>query len=451
MPRLNLPRDILDFATVLSEAGQQVYVVGGAVRDALLGRRVSDYDVATDARPERVIELYRRVIPTGIKHGTVTVLWKGRSIETTTFRSEGGYSDGRRPDAVSFGVGIEEDLARRDFTINAMAWDPIAGRLVDPEGGREDLKAGLVRAVGVPAERFAEDGLRILRALRFATQLGFTIEAGTLAALAAARERIIPVSAERLRDELSKILLAPRPSTGLRLMEETGLIDLVLPELARCRGVEQKGLHRFDVLDHLLAALDFSEARLELRLAALLHDTGKPEAKAFGEDGIPTFHRHEEYSARIAENLLRRLRYPNELVDRVCHLVRQHMFHYEENWSDAAVRRFLARVGQGAMGDLLSLRLADSSAQVGVAADPRGLDTLRRRMEDFVAKEAALGIKDLAIGGNDLAALGFPRGPVMGRILAELLEAVLDDPELNEKERLADIARRIKGKHGLSE
>ncbi|MEI6875613.1 MAG: CCA tRNA nucleotidyltransferase, partial [Spirochaetota bacterium] len=237
MPNISVPRDLLDFARVFKEAGHQLFLVGGAVRDSLLGREVSDFDAATDARPERVIELFRKVIPTGIKHGTVTVLWKERNIETTTFRTDIGYLDGRRPDRVEFGVSLEQDLERRDFTINAMAWDPLRSRLVDPHGGRDDLKARLVRAVGDARERFEEDGLRILRALRFACQLDFDIAESTLASIPPSLGRLASVSAERLRDELIKILLSAVPSKGFRLMESSGVLELILTELSACRGV----------------------------------------------------------------------------------------------------------------------------------------------------------------------------------------------------------------------
>jgi tRNA nucleotidyltransferase/poly(A) polymerase len=449
MQTIRLPREIREFAEVFRAAGKSCYIVGGAVRDALLGSASSDFDAATDALPEEVIRLFRRVVPTGLKHGTVTVLWKGQSIETTTFRREIGYSDGRRPDRVEFGATIEEDLERRDFTINAMAWDPLASRLVDPQGGRSDLAARIIRAVGDPAARFEEDGLRALRAVRFAARLGFALDPATKEAIPGALGKLALVSAERVRDEIAKTLLAPRPSVGLRLMEESGMLRLLLPELAACRGVEQKGMHRFDVLDHSLLAADAIPPRLALRLAALCHDLGKPEARAIGPDGMPSFHRHEEYGARITEALLKRLRFPNALVEEVLHLVRQHMFHYEESWTDAAVRRFLARVGPEAVEPLLSLRLADTSATFGLPADPRGLMPFRERIEKVLEEGKALKLKDLAIGGAELASIGVPRGPVMGKILAELLETVLDDPAQNEAERLLGIARELKGKYGL--
>lgn len=450
MPNIRIPRDLIEFARVFRDAGHEAWFVGGAVRDSLLGREVSDYDLATDASPEKVLKLFRKVIPTGIKHGTVTVLWKGRSIETTTFRVEEGYSDGRHPDQVRFGVGIEEDLSRRDFTINAMAWNPLDSRLADPFGGRKDLGAKLVRAVGDASARFDEDGLRLLRALRFAAQLEFEVEESTLAAIGERKARISSVSPERIRDEFSKLLVSPRPSSALRLMEEKGLLALILPELVAARGVEQKGMHRFDVLDHLYLSVDAVLNRIGLRLAALFHDIGKPGTKAIGPDGIATFHRHEELSATMAEAILRRLRYPNDLIEEVCHLVHEHMFHYEDNWSDAAVRRFVARAGISSIDDLLALRIADGTAMTGHRVDPRSLDPLRRRIEAVIAAEEALSIRDLAIDGNDLAALGVPRGPVMGRMLAELLEAVIEDPALNEAEKLKGIAARMKEKHGLT-
>ena len=444
-----IPKALRDFARVFRDAGRQAWLVGGALRDMILGKSVNDWDVATDAPAREVARMFPRVIPTGIQHGTVTVLWKGLSIETTTFRVDGGYGDGRRPDSVTFTSDIREDLKRRDFTMNSLAYNLETGELLDPHGGRADLKAGIVRAIGDPMERFTEDGLRPLRAVRFASQLGYRIDPDTLAAIPRTLDNVRRVSVERVRDEIIKILLSFRPSYGLKLLEDTGILPVILPELSECRGVEQKGFHRFDVLDHSFLACDGSPDRIELRLAALLHDIGKPAARAEGPDGLPTFHRHEEISARAAEEALRRLKFPNAVIIAVTHLVRHHMFAYDDSWSDAAVRRFLARTGPENLEDLLALRRADGYGTTGEKPDPRGLDPLRRRVQDLLARSRALSIRDLAIGGNDLAALGVPRGPVMGRILAELLETVLDDPELNTPERLMDIAGRIKGKFGV--
>lgn len=444
-----IPPALREYARVFKDAGRQAWLVGGALRDMILGKKVNDWDVATDAPAQEVARMFPRVIPTGIQHGTVTVLWKGLTVETTTFRVDGDYGDGRRPDSVTFTSDIREDLRRRDFTMNSLAYNLETGELLDPHGGREDLAAGLVRAIGDPVERFTEDGLRPLRAVRFASQLDYRIDPGTLAAIPRTLENFRRVSVERVRDELVKILLSPRPSYGLKLLEDTGMLPDILPELSACRGVEQKGFHRFDVLDHSFLSCDGAPDRIELRLAALLHDIGKPAARAEGPDGLPTFHRHEELSARGTEEALRRLKFPNAVIASVSHLVRHHMFAYDDSWGDAAVRRFLARTGPENLEDLLALRLADAYGTTGERPDPRGLDPLRRRVEDLLGRSRALSIKDLAIGGNELAALGVPRGPVMGRILAELLETVLDDPELNTPERLRDIAGRIKGKYGI--
>lgn len=449
MRAIRPPRELFDFAQVLHAAGKACFLVGGAVRDYLLGREVNDFDAATDARPEEIVRSYKRVIPTGIKHGTVTVLFKGLEIEVTTFRTESEYADGRHPDKVEFASTIEEDLSRRDFTINAMAFDLATRLLLDPHGGREDLGRRLVRAVGDPIERFREDGLRPLRAVRFAAQLGFNLEAATLAAIRPSIDRFRLVSAERVRDELQKILLSPLPSRALRLLEETGLLEAISPELAVCRGVDQRGMHVFDVLDHLFASVDAAPPELVLRLAAILHDIGKPEAKEEKPGGDPTFYRHEEYSARVAEELLKRLRFPNALVDEVAHLVSCHMFSYDESWSDAAVRRFIARVGTDSIDRLFDLRLADGTAITGVPADPRSLDPLRERIEAILAAKEAFGIADLAVKGGDLMAIGIPSGPQMGALLRELLETVIDDPSLNERGRLLEIAERLKPKYGL--
>ncbi|HUW41293.1 MAG TPA: CCA tRNA nucleotidyltransferase [Rectinemataceae bacterium] len=450
MPRISPPRAVFEIADILAGAGKSCFLVGGAVRDYLLGRDVSDFDLATEAVPEETMRLFRRVVPTGVRHGTVTILYKGLSVETTTFRSESDYSDGRHPDRVSFASTIDEDLSRRDFTINAMAFDLRAKRLVDPHGGQTDLSRRLIRAVGDPLERFREDGLRPLRAVRFAAQLEFDIEAATFAAIPRALDRLALVSAERVRDEFQKILLARRPSRGIRLMEDSLMLGEVLPELAACRGVEQKGMHRFDVLDHLLESADASPPELALRLAALFHDIGKPAAKVDVPGGEPTFHGHEELSARQLERLMRRLRFPTALIEETAHLVRCHMFSYDDSWSDAAVRRFLARVGTERVERLFALRLADGSGMTGIPADPRSLGAFRERIERVLSEDHAFGLKDLAIGGEELASLGVPRGKVMGLILKELLETVLDDPSLNEAERLKEIAVRLKDKYGLS-
>lgn len=444
MNRIPVPGILGELARVFNQSGYKLYLVGGAVRDIFLCRKVGDWDVATDAAPEQVMELFRRVIPTGIAHGTVTIHYKGEMIECTTFRTETGYSDGRRPDAIQYAATIEEDLSRRDFTMNAVAVALPSGEVIDPFGGRADINAGLIRTVGTASERFSEDGLRPLRAVRFSAQLGFAIEGATLDAIRPALTVTSLVAKERIRDELSKLLISPVPSTGLRFMEKTGLLELVLPELASCRGVEQKGLHRFDVLDHLYMTCDASPAEsLELRLAGLFHDIGKPEARAVDSLGMYTFHQHESISARITERVLTRLRFPVKTVKNVCHLVAQHMFHYEPVWSDAAVRRFIVRVGKENIPALFDLRRADGWAITGVRGEPFHLAEFSDRIKAVLSADHAFSLKDLALNGKDLAAAGIPAGPETGKVLRELFEAVLDDPSLNERNRLLDIALAV--------
>ncbi len=444
------PRAVKDIARTLAKHGRIAYIVGGSLRDHLLGRDdVSDIDMASDASPEEILRFFRRVVPTGIKHGTVTILVPGMSIEMTTFRAEKSYQDGRRPGAVEFLQDIQADLSRRDFTMNAMALDPLNGNFFDPFDGRGDIARKLIRSVGDPCERFLEDGLRPMRAVRFAAQLGFVIEKSTLDCIPKTLETFKKVSLERLRDELGKILLSDRPSWGLSLLEQTGLLALLLPELLAGRGCGQKGDHRFDVLDHLYHSVDAAPKNLTLRLAALFHDIGKPQVKVESGQGEINFHRHELVSASMASKIMKRLKYPNNTIAEVSHLVRHHMFNYSEEWSDAAVRRFVAAVGRENLEPLFLLRCADTAGTKGTSPDPRTLDPFRRRIEQLLAQDSALGLKDLKINGDDLAQVGIPRGPIMGRILAELLETVLDDPGQNDREILLRIAKGIKGKYGI--
>ena len=447
----SVPRVVKRFARPFAASGFQCWLVGGAVRDLFMRRSGGDYDVATDARPEQVRALYRHAIPTGVRHGTVTVPYAGHQIEVTTFRSESDYRDGRRPAQVSFTTSIEEDLSRRDFTINGIAMEVPGGRIVDPFGGRGDLERRLIRAIGDAAERFAEDGLRPLRACRFAAQLGFQVDGPTQDAIRPSLNTVQRVSAERIRSEIEAILLAPRPSVGLWLMQETGLLDLLLPELQRCVGVEQRqppgrpaGAPEFDVFTHSLAACDASEPELELRWAGLLHDVGKATTLVRAADGSLSFHHHDRESARMAHEILERLRSPHSLRDGVAHLVAHHMFNFDEQWSDAAVRRFVARVGRDRIDKLLALRRADQLGRYGEEHRPRPsprLVALAQRVSAAMERREAVTVRDLAVNGSDLMThLKLAPGPVVGILLRQLLEAVLEDPALNERDRLLNIA-----------
>lgn len=440
------PKPLYDLADSFAKADHACFVVGGALRNLSMGEKPEDYDIATDATPAQVQRIFKRTIPTGIKHGTVTVLFKGQSFEVTTFRTEGNYSDGRRPDAVTYVGSIEEDLARRDFTVNGMAYDLIRGEFVDPYDGRGDIGRKIIRAIGVPADRFAEDGLRLLRCVRFAGRLGFSIEEQTYAALRGEVGRIQAVSPERIRDELSKTVLADDPTWGLTLLAESGLMAEILPELYRTKDTPQdRGVDK-DVLAHSIRSAAAAPGEsLVLRLAALFHDIGKYATQEGEPPGPLSFHGHEFRSAEETETILKRLRYPNAVVEDVCHLIRHHMIRYEESWSDGAVRRFVRTVGRDYLDAWFALRRADAWGKGRPPRSAPGLESLAQRINRVVNEESALSVKDLAVSGNDLASWGIPRGPEMGVVLRELLETVLDDPEQNSRERLETIARRFYG------
>lgn len=448
MTRFRLPGRVKAIAGILRDGGFQCYLVGGAVRNLVMGSAPKDYDLATDALPEEVRKLFHRVIPTGIEHGTVTVLFKGEQFEVTTFRSETAYSDGRHPDAVRFEQEIHADLSRRDFTMNGMAVDVHSGELYDPFDGRGDIRRGLVRAIGEPQERLREDGLRIMRALRFAAQLGFRIEEETFTALQGEVEALRPVAEERIREELVRMLEAAVPSEGLRPMYDCGAMRLVLPELADCPGTPQEGGTVADLLEHLLLTCDaVVPARSELRLAALLHDIGKPDTMEEGPEGVISFHGHAERSAELSEGILTRLRFPTRTIRYVRRLISAHMIHYQQEWSDAAVRRFVHRVGPDAVWDLIALQRADLQGKRQESRSRKrrpGLEELEDRVREILDAESALSLRDLAVNGRDLQAeASIPAGPALGQVLDFLLETVLDDPGQNNRERLLEIARNF--------
>jgi len=439
---MKIPRILKKLASVFSAHGYQCYLVGGATRNIILKRKIIDFDIATDARPEEVNSIFERVIPTGIKHGTVTVLFQGKQFEVTTFRSEGDYLDGRHPSTVTFTPSIHEDLKRRDFTINAIAWDLVNNRLLDPHNGRMDIKLKTIRAIGDPDERFSEDGLRPLRACRFAAQLDFQVEKETLAAIDRSLNTVAKVSQERIRDELERILKTDQPSIGFKLMLETALLAEILPELAVCRKVEQRELHCFDVFYHSIYTADAApKGNLVLRLAALFHDIGKAVTITTNDQGQLQFHTHEKSSAFLAGRITRRLKFPNLVTKRVTHLVRHHMFNYQEEWSDAAVRRFISRVGRKNIPDLLSLRRADQIGRCRHWEISPALIDFEKRIEKVLAADQALTISDLKVDGKDIiSSLALAPGPQIGIILKFLLESVLEDPGLNTRPVLLRLA-----------
>ncbi|WP_288621468.1 HD domain-containing protein [uncultured Treponema sp.] len=454
---VKIPEELVKIGGIFRKNGFKAYLVGGAVRDMILGKKGHDYDLATNATPKQVMGIFKKVIPTGIAHGTVTIHIFGMQIETTTFRTEADYTDGRHPDSIKFATTIEEDLSRRDFTMNAIAADLESGELTDPFDGQKDIRNKIIRTVGEPQERFAEDGLRPVRAVRFSGQLGFSIEEKTLAALSEPEvlKKTASISVERFRDEFCKMLLCERPSDSLKLLEKTGILNIFIPEFAICRNCSQKdsrGFHEFDVADHILYACDGAQkGNLEVKLAAFYHDIGKPECRTTeivdGEERVH-FHGHETKSAQKALASMTALKFPNETIKNVVHLVQEHMFYYEHSWSDAAVRRFIIRVKPENIENLFSLRLADiygmhrTPLKEGSPAWNILLE-FRKRIESVLEKKSALGIKDLAVNGRDLMQEGIPSGKAMGMILNELFETVTESPAMNEKEKLLALAKNI--------
>jgi poly(A) polymerase/tRNA nucleotidyltransferase (CCA-adding enzyme) len=428
--------------STLKAAGFQAYLVGGCVRDALLGMAPDEWDIATSARPDEVGALFEKVVPTGIEFGTVTVLRPEGRYEVTTFRSDSRYVDGRHPESVSFSSELKDDLARRDFTVNALAYDPETKELIDLFDGQADLKKRTIKTVGNPLDRFGEDGLRPIRACRLAAKLNFTVAPDVLAAIPMALETVRKVAPERFHDELVKLLKTATPSIGLELMRQTGLLTILLPEIETCYGVEQPAeYHNYDVYWHSLRACDAAPAdNLVLRLAALLHDIGKPAC----QEGL-TYYNHDRVGAVMAAELMRRLRFGNAEIEKVTSLIANHMFDYRPDWSDAAVRRFIRRIGGTEnVASIFELRRSDAKAMKATIGTDY-LTELGERIEKIIAAENALHIKDLKINGNDLmTALNLEPGPKIGELLDYLLEKVLDDPTLNTSETLLALAK----KHG---
>jgi tRNA nucleotidyltransferase (CCA-adding enzyme) len=444
--RQQIARPVLEICKELRNAGERAWVVGGCVRDTLRGERVNDWDVATTARPEKVQETFRRVIPTGIDHGTVTVLWKGQAFEVTTLRGEGMYSDGRRPDNVVFVSDIDEDLGRRDFTVNAIAYDPVDSRVVDPFGGLADMENGILRAVGKASERFQEDGLRILRGARFVATLEFELERETEAAFAGALDTFRKVSPERVREEWLKAMKARVPSRAFEVMRRTGILAVTYPELLEQVGCEQNQWHAYDVWEHTMRVLDESEGDPIERVAALLHDVGKPRTRAKSDKTNDwTFYHHEKVGADMADRWLREYRFSNNERALITALIRHHLICYSSEWTDAAVRRFIKRVGADNVDPLLRLGEADALGKGRhVEEELAALKELRGRVARELEEGGALTTADLAIGGNDvIPLLEGGAGPAVGQILRALLEKVIDDPSLNTRDKLMPLAEDL--------
>ena len=439
---ITLPDNVKKVIRRLNEAGFEAFAEGGCVRDHLLGRIPQDYDVTTDARPNEVKRLFRRTVDTGIRHGTVTVLLGQESYEVTTYRIDGIYEDGRHPKEVTFSADLKEDLMRRDFTINAMAYHPDRG-IVDLFGGQEDLSAGLVRCVGEADERFGEDALRVLRAYRFAAQLGFEIEEATREAAKRHAEDLKKISAERIREELVKILTSPHPEMVWTLYED-GVTARILPEFDACAELPQhSSFHIYTVGEHTIRAMQAIEPDPVLRLTMLLHDFGTPKQSAGEVAEAEHFEGHAEEGARIAERILRRLKFDNETIRRVSRLIYFHDFRPRPLAS--IVRRAMAEIGPDEFDNYLKVQRADADAKnpKRMASTYERIDAVEETCREIRANKDCLSVSGLAIDGNDLIAAGVPAGREIGFILDAALLAVLEDPSLNDRELLMLYAMQV--------
>lgn len=464
--RFTIPSYVQKVAGMLIKEGYDVYLVGGALRDIVMGVRPHDYDLATNALPDEMLEIFPQSVSVGAKFGTVLALVqdeKGESmqVEVTTFRSESDYVDGRWPSKVEFVNDLYLDLGRRDFTINAMALDLSSGNIQgediaqewvieDPFDGITDINLKIVRAVGTPIERFKEDGLRAFKACRLASQLDFEIEKDTFDAIKECIPVAKQVSMERIRDEFMKMLLnSAKPSKGIELMRQAGLLNIFLPELVEAYGVKQKLYHAHDVYWHSLYTCDMAQD--SVKLAALLHDIAKPRT----DMGNGHFYGHDTVGAQMVEDIMKRLRFPKSEIERIKSLVKNHMFNYPRKdedgerdislakWSDSAVRRFLKRVGEENVEDLFKLRIADAGSNPKTVFEPNEITQLQKHISDVRQKDMALKINDLNINGDDLKQIGVQPGPLMGNILNRLLDMVIEDPLLNTKEKLLEEAKKI--------
>lgn len=444
--KITIPKQASGIIDTLRAHSYEAYVVGGCVRDSILGRTPSDWDITTSALPQEVKALFPRTIDTGIKHGTVTILIDKVGFEVTTYRVDGVYADHRRPNDVTFTASLREDLQRRDFTINAMAYNDVDG-LVDLFGGVRDLEAHVIRCVGEPAERFDEDALRMLRAVRFAAQLDFSIEERTRAAILAKRQFLADVSAERIQMELLKLLISDHPE-ALRTAYETGLTGIFLPEFDRMMDTAQHNPHhRYTVGEHTLHAVCHIAPNPILRLTMLLHDIAKPETKSTDAEGIDHFYNHNAVGAALAEKILRRLKFDNRTTRMVATLIAHHDIRFEEplGAGRAHVRRVIHAVGAPLFPYLLDVMEADISAQSDFLRERkfRILAETRAAYDEILANGDCLSLKELKINGKDLKALGILEGKKIGAILNALLSMVLEEPQLNQYAVLEELAREV--------
>ena len=437
---MNLPADVSKIINILESNGHEAYAVGGCVRDCILGKNPHDWDITTSALPEQVKALFDKTFDTGIEHGTVTVLIHGVGYEVTTYRVDGKYEDGRHPKEVTFTVSLEEDLKRRDFTINAMAYNETRG-LVDLFGGVDDLKEGVIKAVGNPTERFTEDALRMLRALRFSAQLGFEIELDTYQAICQLAPTLDRISAERIQVEMVKLVTSDHPGR-LREVYNTGLSKVFFPELDAMMECDQVNKHHmYTVGEHTIKAMELAPADKVLRLSMMLHDVAKPVCKTTDENGQNHFKMHPVEGEKMARTILRRLKFDNDTTDKVCNMVRNHDDRPEINPRN--IRRLIIRVGKDNFEDLLAVKRADCLAQSMYHREEKlaYIDEMEQAYHQILADEDCLAIKDLKISGKDLLEMGVPQGQKIGEILKAIFAEVVDDPTLNDRDYLLNKAK----------
>lgn len=433
--KIQLPEHVQFIINKIEEAGFEAFAVGGCVRDSILGRTPDDWDITTNALPEQIKGLFKRTIDTGIQHGTVTIMMDKEGYEVTTYRIDGEYEDSRHPKEVSFTSNLSEDLKRRDFTINAMAYNERAG-IVDIFDGIKDLENGIIRAVGNPEERFTEDALRMMRAVRFSAQLGYEIEVETKNAIKKLAPTIANISAERIQVELIKLVTSAHPDR-MRLLYETGLTGIFMPEFDRIMKTEQNHPHHcYSVGEHTIHAMKAIEADKVLRLTMLFHDIGKPEVMTIDEEGIHHFHGHAEHSEKIALDVLKRLKFDNDTIYKVSKLTLYHDRKIE--LSKKAVRRAISKIGEDIFPYLFPIKLADTNAQSNYLREEKleDLAQLKLLYEEIIANNECVSLKNLAVNGSDLIALGIKPGKEIGKILHEMLEMVLEDAGMNTRETL---------------
>ena len=435
-----IPNDVKKILDTLKNNGYEAYIVGGSIRDSQIGIFApKDYDVTTNALPEEIIKLFEKTVPTGIKHGTVTVMINGEGYEVTTYRIDGEYLDNRRPEVVTFVSNLKEDLARRDFTINALAFNEEDG-LIDYFGGIKDLDDKIIRAVGEPNKRFKEDALRMLRAIRFSARLDFEIEEKTLEAIKANSLLILNVSNERIRDELCKMMVSNNTTKALRLLEETKLLEVILPELQLAVGFNQQNPHHDkDIFEHTLAVVEKCPHSLNVRIAGLLHDIAKPYCFTIDKNGIGHFYGHDKKGVILSEQILGRLRFDNQSISEISVLVKEHMNVLKEP-TDASIKRLINRVGVGLVCDLFALQRADALGSRFPEVRLEEINKVEEKTMAILESKVPLSIKELAINGGDLMSeFSIKPGKGIGDMLKFLLDKVLENPQFNTKEKLLAI------------